>query len=67
MALEWEHQSRDVTMICVQPGDVTTPLTRWEGNMNMDTCIAALMELFKNITPMDNGGFFHWDGIRLRI
>ena len=31
----------------------------------MDTCIAGLMKLFKNTTPVDNGAFFQWDGSKL--
>ena len=65
MAREWEKEGRNVTMICVEPGYVPTRLRRWEGDEDMDTCIAGLMELFKNITPEDNGGFFQWDGSKL--
>ncbi len=57
MAREWKNEGRKAAMICVGPGYVPTWLTRWEGDNGMDTCIAGLMELFKNITLVDNGGF----------
>ena len=65
MAREWEKEGRNVTMICIEPGYVPTRLRRWEGDEDMDTCIAGLMELFKNITPEDSGGFFQWGGSKL--
>ncbi|KAH6612293.1 hypothetical protein B0J18DRAFT_474119 [Chaetomium sp. MPI-SDFR-AT-0129] len=65
MAREWEKEGRKVTMICVEPGFLSTRLTGWDGVDDMDTSIAGLMKLFKNITPEDNGGFFLWDGSRI--
>jgi NAD(P)-dependent dehydrogenase (short-subunit alcohol dehydrogenase family) len=65
MAREWEKEGRKVTMICVEPGFLSTRLTGWDGVDDMDTSIAGLMNVFKDITPEDNGGFFLWDGSKI--
>lgn len=65
MAREWEPEGRKVTMICVEPGFPSTRLTGWDGEDDMDTCIARLMKVFKEITQKDNGAFFLWDGSRI--
>lgn len=65
MAREWEAEGRKVTTVCVEPGFLSTRLTGWDGEDDMDTCIAGLMKVFKEITPKDNGAFFLWDGSRI--
>jgi NAD(P)-dependent dehydrogenase (short-subunit alcohol dehydrogenase family) len=65
MAREWEQEGRKVTMVCVEPGFLSTRLTGWDGEDNMDTCIAGLMKVFNALTPQDNGAFIKWDGNRI--
>ncbi|KAK0715395.1 hypothetical protein B0H67DRAFT_580621 [Lasiosphaeris hirsuta] len=65
MAREWEKEGRKVTVVCVDPGFISTRLTGWDGEDDMDTCIAGMMELIKGLTPRDNGAFFNWDGSRI--
>ncbi|KAK3364325.1 hypothetical protein B0T25DRAFT_576602 [Lasiosphaeria hispida] len=65
MAREWEKEGRKVTMICVEPGFLSTRLTGWDGEDDMDTCIAGLMKVFRGITPKDNGAFLKWDGSKI--
>jgi NAD(P)-dependent dehydrogenase (short-subunit alcohol dehydrogenase family) len=65
MAREWEKEGRKVTMVCVEPGFLSTRLTGWDGEDDMDTCIAGLMKVFKALTPQDNGAFIKWDGSRI--
>ena len=65
MAREWEKEGGKVTMVCVEPGFLSTRLTGWDGEDNMDTCIAGLMKVFKALTPQDNGTFIKWDGSRI--
>jgi hypothetical protein len=51
-------------MVCVEPGFLSTRLTGWDGEDDMDTCIAGLMKVVKALTPRDNGAFIKWDGSR---
>lgn len=62
MAREWLARDSRVTTVCVEPDLISMYLTNQGG---MGTCIARLMEIFKRITPEDNGGFFLWDGTRM--
>ncbi|KAL2131078.1 hypothetical protein VTI74DRAFT_5574 [Chaetomium olivicolor] len=65
IAREWERESRKTTIVCVEPGFLSTRLTGWDGEDDMDTCIAGLMRVFKGLTHQDNGSFFKWDGSRI--
>lgn len=62
MAREWEKEGRKATIVCVEPGFLSTRLTNFDGEDDMDTCIAGLMKVFDGITPKDNGSFLKWDG-----
>lgn len=65
MAREWEKEGRDVTIICVEPGFLSTRLTGWDGEDDMDTCIQGLVRVIDGVTSKDNGGFFKWDGSKI--
>jgi len=65
MAREWEKEGRKVTMVCIEPGFLSTRLTGWDGVDDMDTCIAGMMKLFKGLTPKDHGAFLKWDGTKI--
>lgn len=62
LAREWEKEGRKTTIVCVEPGFLSTRLTNFDGEDDMETCIAGLMKVFDGITPKDNGSFLKWDG-----
>jgi NAD(P)-dependent dehydrogenase (short-subunit alcohol dehydrogenase family) len=62
LAREWEKEGRKTTIVCVEPGFLSTRLTNFDGEDDMETCIAGLMKVFDGITPKDNGAFLKWDG-----
>ncbi len=62
MACEWEKEGRKTTIVCVEPGFLSTRLTGWDGEDDMETCIAGLMKVIEGVTPEDSGAFFKWDG-----
>ncbi len=65
MAREWEKEGRKSTIICVESGFLSTRLTGWDGEDDMETCIAGLMKVIEGMSPQDNGGFFKWDGTKI--
>ncbi|KAH8768083.1 hypothetical protein F5883DRAFT_68372 [Diaporthe sp. PMI_573] len=62
LAREWEKEGRKTTIVCVEPGFLSTRLTNFDGEDDMETCIDGLMKVFDGITPKDNGAFLKWDG-----
>jgi len=62
MAREWEIEGRKVTIVCVEPGFLSTRLTGWDGEDDMDTCIGGLVKVIEEVTHEMNGAFFKWDG-----
>ncbi|KAM7214580.1 NAD(P)-binding protein [Rhypophila decipiens] len=65
MAREWEKEGHKVTMVCIEPGFLSTRLTGWDGEDDMGTCIAGMVKLFKGLTPEDHGAFLKWDGTKI--
>ncbi|KAI0097555.1 hypothetical protein GGR51DRAFT_466394 [Nemania sp. FL0031] len=62
LAREWEKEGRNITIICMEPGFLSTRLTDFDGEDDMEICIGGVMEVIDNITHDHNGGFFKWDG-----
>lgn len=62
LAREWEKEGRKVTIVCMEPGFLSTRLTEWDGEDDMETCIAGIMNVIDGITHKDNGAFLKWDG-----
>lgn len=62
LAREWEKEGRKVTIVCMEPGFLSTRLTEWDGEDDMETCIAGIMDVIDGITHKDNGAFLKWDG-----
>lgn len=65
MAREWEKEGRKSTIVCMEPGFLSTRLTGFKGEDDMDTCIAGIIKVTDGITPEDNGAFLKWDGSKI--
>lgn len=65
MAREWEKEGRKSTIVCVEPGFLSTRLTGFDGEDDMDTCIAGIMNVIDGIAHGDSGAFLKWDGSRI--
>lgn len=65
MAREWEEEGRKSTIVCMEPGFLSTRLTGFAGEDDMETCIAGIMKVIDGITYEDNGAFLKWDGSKI--
>lgn len=61
----WESEGRNTTIICVEPGFLSTKLTGWDGEDDMETCIKGLMKIIDSISHEDTGAFLKWDGSKI--
>jgi NAD(P)-dependent dehydrogenase (short-subunit alcohol dehydrogenase family) len=62
LAREWEKEGRNVTIVCLEPGFLSTRLTNFDGEDDMETCISGVMDVIDGITHANNGAFLKWDG-----
>lgn len=62
LAKEWEKEGRKSTIICIEPGFLSTRLTNFDGEDDMETCIAGIIKVINGISHKDNGAFLKWDG-----
>ncbi|KAI0451936.1 hypothetical protein F5B21DRAFT_506710 [Xylaria acuta] len=62
LAREWEKEGRHLTIVCIEPGFLSTRLTNFDGEDDMETCIGGVMKVIDGITHDDNGAFLKWDG-----
>lgn len=65
MAREWEKEGRKSTIVCMEPGFLSTRLTGFDGEDDMETCIAGIMNVIDHITHDDSGAFLKWDGTKI--
>ena len=64
-AREWEKEGRNVTIVCMEPGFLSTRLTGWDGVDDMDTCIAGIVKVVDGLQRSDNASFVKWDGSKI--
>lgn len=62
MAREWEKEGRKSTIVCVEPGFLSTRLTGFRGVDDVETCIAGIMRVIDGLTHKNSGAFLKWDG-----
>ncbi|KAI0857667.1 hypothetical protein F4860DRAFT_488522 [Xylaria cubensis] len=65
LAREWEKEGRRLTIVCIEPGFLSTRLTNFDGEDDMETCIDGVMKVIDGITHDDNGAFLKWDGSKI--
>lgn len=65
MAREWEKEGRKSAIVCMEPGFLSTRLTGFDGEDDMETCIAGILKVIDGITHGDSGAFLKWDGSRI--
>ncbi|KAK9439900.1 hypothetical protein VB005_04517 [Metarhizium brunneum] len=65
LAREWESEGRKTTITYVEPGFLSTGLTGWDGEDDMETCITGLMKIISSISHEYNGAFLKWDGSKI--
>jgi NAD(P)-dependent dehydrogenase (short-subunit alcohol dehydrogenase family) len=64
-AREWEKEGRNVTIVCMEPGFLSTGLTGWDGVDDMETCVRGIVEVVDGLRRSDNGSFVKWDGSKI--
>ncbi|KAG8156730.1 hypothetical protein KVR01_013335 [Diaporthe batatas] len=59
---ELKTAKENIAVLCVDPGDVPTKLSRWEGWINFDDSVRGMYEQIEKATINDTGLFVNWQG-----
>lgn len=65
IAHELKAKSLNVTVLAVDPGDVPTMLSRWEGTTDMEASIKGMVKIIEDADVDVSGSYFRWNGERI--
>lgn len=62
VAMELKTAGENIAVLCVDPGDVPTKLSRWAGDINLNESVNRMYEQIEKATIDDTGLFVNWQG-----
>ncbi|KAJ9615682.1 hypothetical protein H2200_001758 [Cladophialophora chaetospira] len=64
IGLELKAANENITVLCLDPGDVPTKLSRWAGDIKLEDSVRGMHEQIEKATIEDSGLFVNWRGHR---
>ncbi|KAG2418472.1 hypothetical protein HFD88_001573 [Aspergillus terreus] len=62
IAIELRAAKENIAVLCVDPGDVPTKLSRWAGEIDLNDSVRGMYEQIEKATIEDTGLFVNWRG-----
>ncbi|KAI0487080.1 short chain dehydrogenase [Xylaria cf. heliscus] len=62
VAIELRAAKKNIAVLCVDPGDVPTKLSRWAGDIDLDKSVHGMFAQIEKATIEDTGLFVNWAG-----
>lgn len=62
VAIELKAAKENIAVLCIDPGDVPTKLSRWAGDIDLNDSVHGMFEQIKRATIEDTGLFVNWKG-----
>ncbi|GES60664.1 short-chain dehydrogenase [Aspergillus terreus] len=62
IAIELRAAKENIAVLCVDPGDVPTKLSRWAGDIDLNDSVRGMYEQIEKATIEDTGLFVNWRG-----
>ncbi|ATY65873.1 short chain dehydrogenase [Cordyceps militaris] len=62
VAIELRAAEENIAVLCVDPGDVPTKLSRWAGDIDLNDSVRGMYEQIDKATIEDTGLFVNWRG-----
>lgn len=62
IAIELRAANDNIAVLCVDPGDVPTKLSRWAGDIDLNDSVRGMYEQIEKATIEDTGLFVNWRG-----
>lgn len=62
IAIELKAEKENIAVLCIDPGDVPTKLSRWVGDIDLNDSVHGMFEQIEKATIEDTGLFVNWRG-----
>ncbi|KAJ8133598.1 hypothetical protein O1611_g21 [Lasiodiplodia mahajangana] len=62
VAIELKAAKKNIAVLCIDPGDVPTKLSRWAGDIDLNDSVRGMYEQIEKATIEDTGLFVNWRG-----
>jgi NAD(P)-dependent dehydrogenase (short-subunit alcohol dehydrogenase family) len=62
VAIELRVAQKNIAVLCVDPGDVPTKLSRWTGEIDLNESVHGMFAQIEKATIADTGLFVNWAG-----
>lgn len=62
VAIELKAAKENIAVLCIDPGDVPTKLSRWAGDIDLNDSVHGMFEQIERATIEDTGLFVNWKG-----
>lgn len=62
VAIELKAAKENIAVLCIDPGDVPTKLSRWAGDIDLNDSVHGMFEQIERATIEDTGLFLNWKG-----
>lgn len=62
VAIELKAAKENIAVLCVDPGDVPTKLSRWAGDIDLNDYVRGMYDQIEKATMEDTGLFVNWRG-----
>lgn len=62
VAIELRAAEENIAVLCVNPGEVPTKLSRWAGDIDLNDSVRSMYEQIEKATIENTGLFVNWRG-----
>jgi hypothetical protein len=65
IAHEIKAKNLNITLLALDPGDIPTRLSRWEGNSDMEKSVTGMAKIIEEATVDISGSYLRWNGEKI--
>jgi len=62
VAHELKAAGEKITLLALDPGDIPTRLSRWQGTTTMEQSVRGMVEVIENASVDISGSYMKWNG-----
>jgi len=62
IGIELKAAKENIAVLCIDPGDVPTKLSRWAGDIKLEDSVRGMYDQIEKATIEDSGLFVNWRG-----
>ena len=65
LAHEMRAANLNITVLALDPGDIPTKLSRWQGTTSMEESVKGMVGIIERATIDMSGAFIKWNGTKI--